>query len=230
MKALLFLLVACPLASLAQDCKNFFYLTNNAQVQMTMYDKKGKENSTNTWQINNVKKIPGGYESTINTSLKDEKGKEIANGTGTYKCENGILKADARMSMPQQQAAGNSTEAKVESGYIEYPGNMSVGQSLNDVNFTMDVTSKNGMSSTVTFKENNRKVGAKESVTTPAGTWDAYVIGYDAVFRTQIAGIGIPVSFSAKEWFVPGFGVVKSETYNKGGKLMGSSQITSIKK
>jgi hypothetical protein len=32
------------------------------------------------------------------------------------------------------------------------------------------------------------------------------------------------------EWFVPNFGIVKSETSDKNGKLMGSSMLTSIKK
>ena len=229
MKRLIFLLLALPLAGFAQDCKNFFYLTNNAQVEMTMYDKKGKTSGVTTWKISNVKKTGSGYESTINTNMKDEKGRDLASGTGSYRCENGVLKADARMALPQQNANTYNTDAKLESAYIEYPSNMTTGQSLKDVDFKMDVQS-NGMSSTVSFKETNRKVTVKESITTPAGTWDAYVITYDGFFRTQIAGIGIPITLSGKEWFVPGFGLVKTESYNKGGKLMGSTLITSFKK
>ena len=230
MKSLLLLLLALPFAGRAQDCKSFFYLTNNAQVQMTMYDKKGKETGVNTWQISDVKKIPGGFESTIKTSLKDEKGKELGSSTGNYKCENGVLKADARMSLPsQQQGTGGTTDAKVESAYIEYPSNMSEGQTLKDVDFKVDIN-PNGITTNVSFKETNRKVNAKESVTTPAGTWDAYVITYDAVFRSGIGPLAFPINMTGKEWFVPGYGVVKTETYNKGGKLMGSTQITSIKK
>jgi len=229
MKRLIFLLLALPLAGFAQDCKNFFYLTNNAQVEMTMYDKKGKQSGLTTWKISNVKKTGTGYESTINTNMKDEKGRDLASGTGTYRCENGVLKADARMSLPQQNANTYNTDAKLESAYIEYPAKMTEGQSLKDVDFKMDVQT-NGMASNVSFKETNRKVTTKESITTPAGTWDAYVITYDGFFRTQVAGIGIPITISGKEWFVPGFGLVKTETYNKGGKLMGSTLITSIKK
>ncbi len=45
-----------------------------------------------------------------------------------------------------------------------------------------------------------------------------------------MSGIGIPVNMVVNEWFVPGFGVVKTESYNKKGKLMGSTLLTSIKK
>ena len=73
----------------------------------------------------------------------------------------------------------------------------------------------------LTLKENNRKVTGKESVTTPAGTWDAWKISYDGQFRAKIGPIGIPVNFKAIEWYVPGFGIVKTETYSKNGKLEG---------
>lgn len=69
-----------------------------------------------------------------------------------------------------------------------------------------------------------------EKITTPAGSWDAYKITYNGLFRMQMAGIGIPMNMQVTEWFVPGFGVVKTETYSKNGKLMGSSLLTSLKK
>jgi len=38
------------------------------------------------------------------------------------------------------------------------------------------------------------------------------------------------MNFKVTEWFAPGFGVVKSETYARNGKLLGSTQLTSLKK
>ena len=128
------------------------------------------------------------------------------------------------MSMPQQQMeAYKDAEAKFETAYIEYPSNISVGQTLKDVDFTMEVTGKNNAATTITYKMVNRKVNSQEKVTTPAGTWDAYVISYNSTFKTQIGPIGLPINMEVKEWFVPGIGTVKSETYNKAGKLAGST-------
>jgi hypothetical protein len=216
--------------SFAQDCKNYYFMTNNAQVQMTIYDKKGKESGVQTWTISDVKNNGAGFSSTVSTVFTDEKGKEITRSSGTYICEGGMLKADIKMSMPQGQAPGTNSGAKMDEAYIEYPSGMAAGQTLKDANFEMD-TETSGMKSHVTFNQTNRKVADKEKITTPAGSWDAYKITYDGFFKIKMMiGIGVPMNMKVTEWFVPGFGIVKSETYDKNGKLMGSSVLTSIKK
>jgi hypothetical protein len=86
------------------------------------------------------------------------------------------------------------------------------------------------MKSHVTFNQTNRKVNSTEKITTPAGSWDAHKITYDGYFRIKMIGIGVPMNLKVTEWFVPNFGIVKSETYDKNGKLMGSSMLTAIKK
>jgi hypothetical protein len=213
----------------AQDCNGFLYMTNNAEVQMTIYDKKGKESGIQTWKISDVKKNGSGYQSTINSSFTDVKGKEIAKGVGTYKCDNGLLQADVRMALPQQEQFQTSADASLENAFLEYPNSMTVGQSLKDADFSMDMKMNTGMNAKVDFKQMNRKVLNKENITTPAGSWDAYIIGYDANFKMKLGPMGIPMNYTAKEWFVPGVGIVKSETY-KNGKLAGYTMITSIKK
>ena len=218
---------------MAQDCQTFLYMTTNAEVQMTTYDKKGKPSGVQTWKIGEVKKDGNNFISTINTSFKNEKGEEVVSSSGTYKCEGGVLQADMKMAMPQQQAESmKTTDAKMTNAYLEYPYNMTVGQQLKDAEMNMDVDMKGGMVSKVSFKELNRKVETKEQITTPAGTWEAFKISYNGNMRTEMGntGIGIPFNFTVKEWFVPGIGIVKSETYSKGGKLAGSSMITAITK
>lgn len=67
------------------------------------------------------------------------------------------------------------------------------------------------MAANVAIDVTNRKVEAKEKVTTSGGTWDAYKITYDA--KTVITmGIGIPIKMQITEWFVPDFGMVKSSS------------------
>jgi hypothetical protein len=215
--------------SFSQDCKNYYFMTNNAQVQMSMFDKKGKASGVQTWTISDVKKNGTEYSSTVSTVFTDEKGKEITKSSGTYICDGGVLKADIKLSMPQGQASTNTSAAKMDAAYIEYPSGMTAGQTLKDASFEMD-TETSGMKSHVTFNQTNRKVADKEKVTTSAGTWDAYKINYDGFFKIKMMiGIGVPMNMKVTEWFVPNFGIVKSETYDKNGKLMGSSMLTSIK-
>lgn len=214
-----------------QDCKTNLYMTNNAKMQMTMYDKKGAASGTRDITVTGVKKTGDMYESTITTSVTNEKGKAIAKASGVYRCNGGVLSADMKMFMPQEQMGKmGESEAAFEPVYLEYPASPSVGQVLKDAEFTMNIKN-GGMSSTVTFKEENRKITTKENVTSPAGTWEAYVISYDGNMKMKMGGLGLPgYNFSVKEWYVPGMGIVKSESYSKGGKLSGSTMLTSVTK
>lgn len=215
----------------AQDCKSSLYMTNNAKLQMTIYDKKGSATGVQNISVTSVKNTGDVYESTVATTMTNEKGKVLANASGGYKCSGGVLSADMKLFMPQEQMGKmGETEATVEPVYLEYPAAPSVGQALKDAEFTM--TMKNGgMSTTINFKEENRKVEAKEMVSSPAGNWEAYVITYDGNMKMKMGGIGLPgFNYTVKEWYVPGMGVVKTESYNKGGKLSGSTLLTSITK
>jgi hypothetical protein len=218
---------------MAQDCSGYYYL-NNGSVEMTSYDRKQKENGKVTYTISNINKSGGVTTASFQSEMVDEKGKSLSKSAGVYKCNGGSLFIDARVAMPQEQmAAYKDMEVKAEEVFIEYPSNIAAGQSLKDLNFKMDIINKGSAFSSISLDQTNRKVEGKETVTTPAGTWDCWKIIYDGRFRATIGGptgIGMPVNFKCTEWLAPGFGIVKTETYNKNGKLMGSTLITAIKK
>ena len=187
---------------------------------MTMYDKNGAESGKQTWKISGVKKDGSAFSSTVASTLTDAKGADIAKGNGVYKCNGGQLMADMRMSLPQDQAKGLKMDAALNNSYIEYPVSISEGMELPDAVINMDLDN-NGMASNMNFEMKNRKVVGKVKITTEAGTWDAYKITYDAVMKIKMAGIGIPMTMKTTEWFVPNFGIVKTETFNKKGETDG---------
>ncbi|MEJ7912920.1 MAG: hypothetical protein WKF70_07180, partial [Chitinophagaceae bacterium] len=117
----------------AQDCKNYYYMTNNAEIQMTLYDGNGAKSGLQNWKISDVSKESNGFRSTINSVFTNAKGEEIARGKAVYRCNGGKLMADMRMAVPQDQAkevaAGSTT---VNDAYIEYPEVLSEGMSLPD--------------------------------------------------------------------------------------------------
>jgi hypothetical protein len=214
----------------AQDCKNYFFL-NNSEVVMTVFDRKGKDAGKLVYTIHNAAKSGSSIAANYNSEFFTEKGKSITKSTGKFKCVNGTAYMDAKASInSQSMAAYKDMDIKADEVYIEYPSKLSSGQKLKDVTYSMEVYNKGTLFSTLTIKQNNRKIEAKETITTPAGNWEAWKITYDSEFKATIAGIGIPVSMKVTEWFAPGFGVVKSETFNKNGKSLGSTLITSIKK
>ncbi len=225
----LVLLLTCSNMIIAQDCKKYYYMMNNAEIQMTLYDKKDAISGIQTWKITNVTKSSNGYSSTAAFDFTNGKGEEITKGNGTYKCEDGKLMADVHMFLPQEEMQKTSMgNAKLNNVYVEYPSVLSEGMQLPDAVFDMDVNTS-GIPSTAHYEMKNRKVVGKEKVSSDAGSWDAFKITYDTEIKIKMIGIGIPMKMQTTEWFVPDFGVVKSETYKKGKKL-GSSLLTKFKK
>ncbi len=100
---------------------------------------------------------------------------------------------------------------------------MKVGDQLKDATMHMDMNGANGMKQSVDMEMKERKVEAKEKITTPAGSWDCFKISYKSKMRIKTMGIGMPMNIEGTEWFAPGFGVVKTQS------KQGGTEIVSIK-
>lgn len=206
------LLVFCVIGYCCFAQCNYYYLQNNKTVTIGMFDRKGNADGKYVYNVSGVSKNGGVTSATIQSEVFDKKGKLTGGGKGTMQCKSGILMIDMKMMLnPQQMEQFKNAKVEGQASYMEYPASLSVGQALQDGSFNMDMKMENGMTANVAIDVTNRKVEAKEKVTTPAGTWDAYKITYDA--KTVITiGVGIPIKMQLTEWFVPDFGMVKSSS------------------
>ena len=208
----------------SQDCSTYYYLQNNKTIEMTISNKNGKEAGKMTYTVSDSKKSGSTVTATINSEFVDTKGKTITKGTNNVKCENGVMQMDMKVFIPAaQQEQMKSGTANASDVFLEYPANMNVGDLLKDGQLNMDYESAGGLKSSIEISITERKVEGKESVTTPAGTWQCYKITSKNKITSRIAGIGIPITMTVTEWFAPGFGVVKTESKT------GKTEITSIK-
>jgi hypothetical protein len=206
----------------AQLC-SYYFLQNNKTIEMSMYNRKGDPDGKAIYVVSGVKNGGGTVTSNLNSEMFNKKGKSLLKGTGKVECKGGILLVDMKMLLPQaQQEQFAKGDVKGEGMYLEYTGDMKVGEQLKDGNMNMEIDN-GGMKHTVNMVINNRKVEAKEPVTTSAGTWDCYKISFKTKVTIKTMGVGIPVSFEGTEWYAPGFGIVKSENKH------GSMAVTSIK-
>jgi hypothetical protein len=222
-KALCLASLFITLGVLGQDCKNYYFLQNGKTVEMTIYNKMGEANGRQVYTISGVGSSGGMTSGTINSEMFDKKGKSMAKATSVMKCNGGVLMIDMKLMLPQQQQEQlGKTEAKAENVYIEYPSQMNVGDQLKDGTLHIDMAPGN-IAQSLDMTVSNRKVEAKESVTTSAGTWDCVKISYKSKLVMKTAGIGIPINIEGIEWYAPGFGVVKTQS------KYGSTEITSIK-
>jgi len=221
-----FLLVAGLTASLqafSQDCKNYLFLQKNKTIEMTIYNKKGEPNGKQVYLVSDVSSTGGVTTGALASEMFDKKGKSMAKASSTIKCAGGVMMINMKMMLPQQQSEQFSkADAKVDDAYLEYPVNLQPDAELKDGTFTMEMNNS-GMQQTLTMVISNRKVEAKESVTTDAGTWECYKISYKCKMNIKTGFIGIPINFEGTEWYAPSFGVVKSQS------KYGGTAITAIK-
>lgn len=208
----------------AQDCKNYYYLQSGKTIEMSIYNKKGAVTGRQVYTVSNVSGGSSSMTGSINSEMFDKKNRTIAKSQLEIVCKGGVMMVDMKMLIPaSQQEQYAKADVKADKIYIEYPSSMKPGDHLKDATFNMTIDNA-GVASSVNMVVSDRKVEAKESVTTAAGTWDCYKITFKNKTNIKMAiGIGIPMNLDGTEWFAPGFGVVKTETKH------GTTAITAIK-
>jgi len=214
-----------------QDCKSYYFLQNNAEVEMSIYDGKGELVAKNIEKVLNVNRTANVISSNFSTTLKDAKGKDLSNGKGKFKCTGSEILLDMQMAMPNiPQLQNMKMEPGSDEIFLSYPATLKEGQTLPGNEKEMR-GNMNGMEISMTLKVSDRKVVGKEKITTPAGTWECFKISYKLGFTVQMMGTNFPMDLdvNATEWFAPGFGIVKTDT-ERGGSTLGSMQITAFKK
>jgi len=218
------ILFICTLSAVAQ-CNEFYQIDNGSSWEMETYNAKGKLTGVNKQNVTAYNKNGSGFTASIHSVMNNEKGKELMKGDLEMKCVNGTVFIDMRnfISEDQMKSLG-SYEMKIESENLEVPSSLNVGQSLKDGSITLTATNS-PMPMSINIVISDRKVAGKESITTPAGTFDTYKITSKGTIKNKF-GVSMTFEFSSIEWLAPKVGVVKTESYNKNGKLNGSTVLT----
>ncbi len=204
---------------ISQDCSKYFPMDEGTKFQITNYDKKDKVSGVMNYLIKEVK----GNTAIMFYEMLDDKGKMITSSEYGITCTNDGVSIDfSSMMSPEILGQYENMEVEMSGTDLLYPNNLSVGQSLPDADVLMTVKMP-PMNMKMNMHFINRKVQGNESVTTSAGTFDCYVITYESE-----AKMGFKMTNSNKLWLSEGFGMVKSETYNKKGTLVGKSVLTSF--
>lgn len=207
----------------AQECTGYYFLQNNKTIEMAITNKKGDLSAKQVYTVSNVENSGGSTTANLESEMFDKKGKSIAKSKSTIKCTGGVMMIDMKMTMPSGQPGMDpEMDVKADNIYIEYPNKMEVGDNLKNATMHLDWDNK-GMKQSMDMEVFDRKVEAKEKITTPAGSWDCYKIAYKSKTRIKTMGIGVPMNIEGFEYFAPGFGIVKTESKH------GGTEIVSIK-
>ncbi len=208
----------------AQDCNPYFPLNEGISYEINQYDKKKKLSSTTAFEVLEVRTQDGAVHADIQTHIKDGKGKSLSNSDYTVSCEDGVYKIDISKMIPQaSMEAYRDMDVEVSGDALAFPQELVVGASLPDGKTEMAISSGGVKIMKMNIAITNRQVLSKESVSTPAGTFEAYKISYDVEMKTIMS-----MKTTSIVWVAEKVGMVRSEDYNKKGKLVGYSELAKI--
>tara|TARA_R110000765_G_scaffold115714_5_gene208689 strand:- start:3437 stop:4042 length:606 start_codon:yes stop_codon:yes gene_type:complete len=197
-------------------------MTEGVAMEYTNYNKKGKVEGISSYQVIETNTVGNTTNATMAINLKDEKGKEIYNTDYKLSCTGNMVTLDYESLLPSDMMKQyGDMDIEISGNDIEIPNDLSVGQNLNDANVTMKI-GMSGINMNIAVDMLNRKVEKKESVTTPAGTYNCYVVYSENQSKMMMANQVYP----SRVWLAEGVGMVKQETYKKNGDLMSSTLLT----
>ncbi|MEJ2596253.1 MAG: hypothetical protein P8100_14275 [bacterium] len=205
------------------NCKSFLPDEGTTLVYNN-YDKKGKLTSTTTTEVVSVREEENGTHYKVNQLISDGKKKNDLEMVLRYRCEDNkfIIDMQSILIAEQMQSIEGGTVV-VESEEMYIPSDLKPGMELKDGSIKMDA-SMGYMTMPITARAFYRKVEGKEQVTTPAGTFEAWKINGNMESKVAF----MRVAMKTVQWYVEDIGVVKSESYDNKGKLMGSTELQSI--
>jgi len=223
MKNLLLVVLALLTANqLSAQCNPYYEFKEGMVMEMTNYDSKDKEEGRQVTTITSFNQESNGWVATMNVEVYDKKDKKVMDQEDVeIACENGLIMIDMERFIPQESMqAFKDMDMDIKLDNLELPADLSVGQELDGGSMTMSGNLPMKMETSIY----NRKVDSKETITTPAGTFDCFVITYDMDIK-----MGMKRTMKGKEWIAKEVGVVKSASYKGNGKMIGYSLLTNVK-
>ncbi|MEH6514119.1 hypothetical protein [Maribacter arcticus] len=218
----LFFLIGIISLTAQDNCSKFYPMTEGVSMEYTNYNKKGKVEGISSYKVTETNTVDNTTNATMAINLKDEKGKEIYSTDYKLSCTGNMVTLDYESLLPSDMMNQyGDMDIEISGNDIEIPNDLRVGQNLNDANVTMKI-GMSGINMNIAVDMLNRKVEKKESVTTPTGTYDCYVVYSENQSKMMMANQVYP----SRVWLAEGVGMVKQETYKKNGDLMSSTLLT----
>lgn len=209
MKKTLLVLAGLSLALTALAQHPFTCTTEGATLRYMSTDAKGNE--TSTTDVNITKVVSSGDSFTITQTtqlfLNGKAFTKAIETTSTVKDGDVLVDFSGGMALA------------TEGGGFNLPKRLAVGLELPTGEVTVDLQGLQ-VKQDITF----HKVVAKEEITVPASTYECYVV--ERQYSAKM--LGMKVKGSMKTWYARGIGAVRTDTFDKKGKLSSSQILTEV--
>ena len=231
MKRILSLLITLALSTtlaFPQDCTLYIPGKVGTELHYEITNGKGKIEGKYIHKMISKTKSGGQTIFEMQQTFMDPKSPEdiLRQDTIRFRCEDNVFYIDMDKFLNQNQMeAFEGMEVKVISEDLMYPPKLSPGMKLKDGSIRIEMAG-GMMNMNMTTNIINRKVEAYETITTPAGDFKCYKVSED--IESKMAFINTKIRSVA--WIAKDIGTIRSESYNKKGKLDGITELVKIVK
>ncbi len=207
------------------QCTNPFYeFKEGTKIFMQNYDGENQLQGKTETEVKDVTETVNGFKTTVALKVIDKDDKIISEGSYGMECDNGTVKLDLSGFIPTKSLmAFGDMDIKVEMEEMEIPAKLYPGQELKDASLTISaVNSPFPLSMQVIMKD--RKIEGKQTVTTPAGTFECYKLTYDMVIDFMMGSLVM----KNVQYLTEKLGAVKTETYDSDNKLLNYTVLQKV--
>ncbi len=219
-------------ATLVQDggkslCKSFFPIEEGTTLSYENFNSKDKLQSIDYLTVNKVIQEDARTVIEVSSAVEDKKGEKTESIDITYTCENGTFSFSLSSKLdPEMLEAYKDMEVQMEDGTWVIPAELNVGMDLPDCSMKMNVLSNGIKIISLTINVTDRKVEALEKIETNAGSFEAYKMIATTTVKTGF----LSTTSKSIDWMTENIGAVRSESYDKKGKLSSYRVLKDIKK
>lgn len=218
------LVIFFSLNAFSQDCTIFIPGDVGTELHYEIKNAKGKLQSTYSQKIISIKENGNETVFELLQTHKDPKDSEkiIIQDTISFRCKGNEFYIDMEKYLNQKQMEGfKNMEVKLSTDDLMYPSKLSPGMELKDGSISLEIG--NGLMNMKT-EIINRKVEALEKITTPAGSFECYRIREEVKSKMGF----IKVNMSNVAWIIQDIGTIRSQSFNKKGKLDSVTELVKI--
>jgi hypothetical protein len=168
-------------------CQELATLKKGTVIEYANYNKKDKYESGQILTVASQSVTKDGVYSDIESVILDKKKNESMAFNLVMECKNNTFYIDLRNLLdPSVYQSMSSLEIEWSGVPNGYPGNMKVGDKLEDSQLVMDVKSGGTKLMGMTINIVDQEVVGKESITTPAGTFECFKIVSTTEIKSHI--------------------------------------------
>lgn len=227
MKTFPLFLILCLAALSIQAQSTFFSIKEGTQLTYKNYDKKGAESGMQRTTIRSVKQSGTDVQITYLSEVFDKKMKPVFQEEISVHQQGNMMYFDMSNFVNKsafQQNGEIPATVSVEGNSLEVPVNAKAGDVLADGH--LKITSSMGiMTMAMTADVVNRQVNGWEDITVKAGTYHCLKTSSDVNVKTM----GFAVNGSSTQWYALGVGMVKTESYDSKGGVVGTTELVEVK-